>query len=667
MFHATIRWSTPLVLLFCLASVHADQNWFFADRVLSLPDHDLHIISNMPEPWVREQVIRNVTEVADNGAPKLSERLQMHPASVLGQSGPNRNLLPFDPLKKAQTVIVLDSSKLDEPGQEALRRVRAELFGQVSLSTDEEVYWIAQNGGGPSTAKKSGAEKTHQVLVVAPGEELLREVLNELWMWPGRASKKTCPNGEPCDVVRDGNGRAYAVQHHVRRVHLKTNDSALRTEAERQYHPAARQRFDDPYDLLTTYWLGDNSQATAAFAADDTAELKIVALNWNGEREVPADLASQLLPPGVVAQAQQAAADARGLTGWQQFCRTTYFEEAQRQDGRDIYLAGPSSRQLLMLLRVAQVQAGPPPPVVDLSGGRGLAVGAYLLDRQLPENRMVAQHELEQLARAALGWNENGADSGIMVVPQGNMGELLRPALGANPDAPFHSAGGPQQLGAAAGADLLLLLWAQSLSVITTAAADQQRLTPEMAAFTATEPSEPRKPDPGDKVLFGGFTYPGETRAERERSAKYQRDLAEYYEDVDDYDRDIESYKAARRKYEKERANRRVEYAFRKYEQSQVHLSGYLKLVDLRSGDTLWGQDVQLDQTGPRLDLGEERVVVSGETTVPRQPYLPGPHNAWTEPAYDAAGAALQEALRRGLMDLRLLALMPGDIKPWNK
>lgn len=662
MFHAIIRRSTPLILLLCLASAHADQNWLFADRVLSLPDHDLHIISNMPEPWVREQVIRNVTEVADNGAPKLSERLQIHPAAVLGQSGRSRDLLPFDPLKKAQAVIVLDSSDLDEQGREALRRVRTELFGQVTFPRDEEVYWIAQNGGGPTTARQREAAKTHQVLVVAPGEELLREALDELWLWPGRASKKACPNGEPCDVVRDGNGRAYAIQHHVRRVHLATNDGALRTEAERQYHPAARQRFHDPYDLLSVRRLEE-----ASTESPGTDELEIVALNWNAEREVPVDLAAQLLPPGVAEQARQAPADARGLTGWQQFCRKTYLHETHAHNAGHLYLAAPSSRQLLMLLRVAEMQAGPPPEIVDIADRRGLAVGAYLLDRQLPETRMVAQHELEQMARGALGWNDGGAGSGITVLPQGNMGELLRAALGANPDAPFHSAAGAQQLSAGTNADLLLLLWAQSFSVITTAAADQQRLTPEMAAFTLKEPTEPRKPDPGDKILFGGFTYPGANRAERERSAKYQRDLAKYYEDVDDYDRDIESHKAARRKYEKERANRRVEYAFRRYEQPQVHLSGYLKLVDLRSGEVLWGQDVRLDQTGPRLDLGDERIVAIGETTPPQQPYLPPAHNAWTEPATDAAGAALQEALRRGLMDLRLLALTPGDLKPWNR
>ena len=137
-------------LLGASATYAGGCNFLMADRLLSRKGYDVHLISNLPEEWVRTNVIRNVSAVASNGAPELATRLKLHPIADLGGPGATwKGLLPFDPLKKAQTIVVLDGATLTEQERAGLKRLRAELFGQVMFPREEEAYWIAQSGGGP--------------------------------------------------------------------------------------------------------------------------------------------------------------------------------------------------------------------------------------------------------------------------------------------------------------------------------------------------------------------------------------------------------------------------------------------------------------------------------------------------------------------------------------
>jgi len=567
-------------------------------------------------------------------------------------------LLPFDPLHgKAETIFVLNTERFSEQDRALLKRVRDELFQGVSFAKEEEAYWIGQQGGGSGNCKKAD-DCCYQVLVVASAEKPLKGLLDELWNWPGNkryggglfshGSARQCPNGQPGDWVNDENGRYWAIAHHVRHVYVATNDEAVEAELGAVFNGPR-----GAYDLLTCCRLHEDSspQALDAFLSPQPWQIRITALNWNAEKEVDIEVARRLLPKGVVDEAMQRPKDPRGLTGWQQFCRAGFVRRSQNEDADETVAGAPCTRQLLALLGT---RPGAEAPVVtDISDCRSLAVGVHLLDKKLPFERLVAQQKIEQLARDGLEQSQVPDErKRIGIVSSENLGQILVGVLGSDAQTPWTTPEGAQTVVNATNADFLLLLWAQSLTPTTLPGVDTPIRNPEpMPPFTEAEPMPPnlsaRKYPFGPKVYTGPEDpkYIDAMNTWRIRHATWQQ-----HKDAD---------KAARQ-------GRQVQWLFHKYQQPRTRLNGYLKLIDLHSRQTVWSMDLQLEQNGAKIDAGNEPITAVGDDTQPRQPNLPPVQNEWTEPTYDAAQAVLQEALRQGVARLRLLALMPSDLRDWS-
>lgn len=573
------------------------------------------VITNLPEDFIVKYLL------PPNIGQARRQKIEYLDLSDVGTSPDS--ILPYDWKKRYHSLVILDSSRLTADEMSKVELLRKTLFPRETLGPGFNSFWIVQNAG-------RGAGENFRVLLTAPAEEYVIALIEEL---------SEVNAGE----LKSGTGEVLQAGHNVSRVEVVTNA----VDAMQEVFGLA---YSGPFDDLT---IRSFSEQTGAPEERPTHEF--VCIDWNADLEPTFGAIGDMLPQVVRDRVTGTETDRMGLTSWQaEARRLVAVRDPDAQDLERWYIAGPTKRHVARL--AAMVASGlargetvgiDEPVPADLTDAERLAVGAYLLNDSEYTDQLVVQHKLDDLVRHTLP---------VAVASGEDLGSVLSEVLGTSAQSPFQAPSGAERIVSATNADYLLLLWAQSLRPEQQFAYTKERLTPALEPFTLSQPS---CPGPNDKVLFGGFRYPGATESERRSSEKYRRDLDRYYAENADYERQ-------KRLWEEAQYGREVQYNMRVTAAPTVQLDGYLMLVDLMTREVVWSRDLAILSRGGELHVRDVPVTVRGEETEPPAPSLPPTERSWDESTWPVGRDAVTEALAEGMRYLLGDGLFSEDLRPWN-
>ncbi|HEX2949003.1 MAG TPA: hypothetical protein VHV83_05475, partial [Armatimonadota bacterium] len=637
-----------------------DQN-FFDGKMVNTPDyrdwrgrsHDLYanIITNIPREDVMGVVCGDAMLQIDRDN---DPHCVYYPLASVGKYGKKKNeLLPFDPRDDNETIVIIDRSKLSEEDKTALGLLIPVVFSQVVRPTEQNqvLLWLQNNCG------KEGRE--YQALIDLPDKRWLKTATNEL-------------RSLPVDYITDGSKRTAALQHEVSKTVILCNDE-----------PIEKKLVDAlPYSDTTVC----NLDSFDTYRDDTEATRKIIALNWNSESECPGEVGVQIFPTELAKLCKDHAKDRVGLTGWQRYCRLAQAKRYKDGKTETWVIGAPTSAFLGKLvdtvIKDKFKRLSYQLPIVDLSFVKSLSVGVYVVSADPDRQRLVLQQQLEDVAtetlNAKVAQDVSSPKVKSMVTTQ-NWGDILKQTLGNNQDTddPFTGSESVRRVNQASNSDAILLLWVKDINPsMSYSLSDPIRLTERFPAFAKKEPSAPDKPDPDDKKLFSGHTYPGNSRDERQRSDKYQRDLSNYYEAKHKYDDDHEDWENARREWVRSRDRYRVNYNFDIQSNLDVKTVAFVKVIDLVADQRMiWSTEVD---AGDNKNTTVKTIPVEaiGDTTIPAQPDITNMYRnsfGWSNVLADSADPnivyslgqnTLSKSLRQGIEQLAGVALWYGDLKP---
>ncbi|HEY3416915.1 MAG TPA: hypothetical protein VGM23_08535 [Armatimonadota bacterium] len=712
------RWFLLIVLLAAASVATAAAGGFFANTVLNHPNRKyflgsapylVYVISNIPERSVmrlvcRDALLRTVS--------KKNVCTYLPLASVGSYGRQQKDLLPFDPRKDAEMVVVIDRSTLTPAEKTNLATLIDKCYPLLPDAPErpQVTIWL-QNSGD------SGGE--YQVLLDVPSVEWLEDITNELW---------ALPDG----TLRDKSFGKQLITHPVNTLAICSNDLAVRD--------ALAQA--SGYSEIHLFGLAEAEE----FLTLPGFTQRILAVNWNGDAECPPALAARLLPPALAGKAAELTPDTTGLTGWQRFCR----QALARHDvlnAVDIWtLCAPTSRHLQSLAAkvVANRFSGGPYTLAlgDLSQVRRLALGVSFAPSDYDEERFTVQKDLESLARKLLP-----ASVQAVVLPQGWSPDPPKDAVVPQPDA-----------------DAVLLFQVEKLSPLIKYDTLQRRLTPAYPQFTDLEPSRPSPPNPDERrrIHEQANFYPGKTATERQNSKEYQADYTRWkdhdqtrwekehadwearvkeleekqpdskklaslkkdepqkptppdpdrlktisrdiyifpggnsYErehsaayrsdyqrwehaDYASYLRDYHDWQYRRENWLNDRETYPVNYEYSVASTPQVSLTGALQMLDLRGEPRqLWTATVNRAQIGQGTVMGTFPQTVYGELATPARPHAIDDYvdtTTWRDVStrreadslYGLGQELLRAAVERGVVQLAEEAIWAEDVKAWNQ
>ena len=599
----------------------------------------VYLISNIPEAQVMPVV----------GAAALDRRGQVTylPLSAVGTYGKRQvELLPYDTFSSRRMLVaVVDRSTMTAGEQLALGKLLAAHFGRMRAMTDATSIglWIENVG-------KSGKE--YNVLIDLPVRRVLEPAVQAL-------------RALPVETVPDKSKQLYNVVYQATRTAIITDDRMIGEEF--------RMRLPFSDTLLYTPDEFEN------YVRTDDIDTRIIALNWNGDVEWTPNTIARLLPEPLLKEIDASpVAERAQLTRWQRFTQRA-LARSYVQQGITTWVITAPTGQLVQQLATQVIsenlaQRSYEIPVANLSGYESMALGVYLFARDPDPSRLIRQHQLEQQMEGLL--------QGKITVRTGqNWGSMLQRELRNESHArnPFMNDDGARVLHQASNAELVLLLWAQEINPSVTFTHEKVRVTRPYPPFRDIEPSEPSRPDPNERLLFGGRKYP-----QGKNDPKYQADLDYYYRiERPRYEREYREWERAKRRWQQDRDNYRVNYDYNIFVNPQVEFNGFLNLLDtVATRQYIWSSDILTVQHGDARMVQTIPVVAYGEDSEPAAPrelaYFTN-HFGWSDYVYDrqvllssdslyALGShTLSQGLLQGLDSLLSVALWPGDLKAWNQ
>lgn len=572
------------------------------DNTVNRDREKVYVISNLPQEEIMRPICREALMRKDH-----CRYVRLGEVGMFGKK--KSDLLDYDWRNKNETIVVVDRSKLDVGQKVSLQRLMAEIFPSVEESSKSQVILRAQNSG----------DKAWQALIDVPDAMWLEKGIPDLMSHVGE-----------CHRVME-----------VQNVAILSTSPGVSSYMLDWFRYGTKQQMD--------------MEKWQEFRDAPGMSHKILAINWNDDDPCTPDMANDVLPEDLREYCDQSGADRVGLTPWDRFCREAV-ADVRSKDGTDYWvIRAPTEKHLNTLAQmvVKSNYAGGPfrLNLCDLTHIGSLAVGTYLDGPDLNRDRLVLQQELETAAQNSLQLRVKSMYSSQ------NWGEIIQDVLGSDTGNPFADPGGAQRVVQASNADALLVLWVRDARPAVEYSCRSERITPPLPAFN--EP-EPVKPDPQDKkCMWCGSKYPGETREDKANSEEFRRDYRDWQDKYDRWDRN-------KRDYEQKKRSHQVNWQFTIQSVPKVSMTGYLKVIDLRTQTQLWTCPVELTQTG---DVDLVRTVpaqVYGDDNHPQQPRLPENEYAWNSSTLLVGQEAFMVALRQGLSRLADSVLWANDLNPRN-
>jgi hypothetical protein len=604
----------------------------------------VYVISNIPETQVMAELCRDAL-LLKKGDKSICTYVDLETLGSFGRK--KTDLLPYDWRDGTETVVVIDRATLTEGQKTSLAPLLAECFPGVTVATTPTTVRVRAHNSG-----KTGEE--FQVLVDLPSARWLKSTATLLW----GISEARLPEKSRSSLTEEREVSSTAL--------LSTDPDSTRAIVQAL-----------PFSDVSIFTLAElENYCTAA----PTASRRLLVLNWNGDQECTAAMAARVLPSRLGEYTRDLRSDRLGVTGWQRFCRLGRAERFADGAGETWVIAAPTRPYLQTLVDevVANAFTGGPfdLPIKDFTFLNNLAVGVYIAADEADRGKLVLQQELEEVAGRVLGVKVHSMTS------TQNWGAVLADALGKDPqmDDPFHRPDAVHSINQASQSDVLLLLWAQSLSPDVRYTTAPRRTTAAFPAFTEAEPQRPEEPDPDQrKHAFGSHKYLGGSTEERRKTPEFKRDYAQWKtEALPAWEKAHADWERKRNKWDYDRAHYPVDFVFDVGEASAVRLSGYLKIIDLTATQkVLWSTDVQLAESRNR-SIKSIPVRVIGEGATPATPREVGEYlnlQGWA-PCYGRVGrdhlnGIGQQLLLKSLeVGVRKLSsdriLWPTDLKAWN-
>ncbi len=598
--------------------VFAGTEGLYENKVIGRDREKCTFISNMDWADIKQPLCREWLLNAD--------RCRYIPLSDLGTFGKHHDeLLPYKWIKDEWVILVNLATLTDE--ETALYSQLKDLMPLIpKTSGDEpEIRVFFQKGG----------KREYEVLIELPDEAWLEDAAEFLWSVP-------LADGVH-NIDREERGW-LPFTFSVNRLAVLTNMQSFNTCMN-------GARFAN-----VVCFSPDQCQE---FADMQGVTQRVIALNYNGDAEITPDQARLILPPKLHDDALEGDSDRLGLTPWQRFNRTAQARHFKNDTGGDTWFIGaPTEKFVNQLIH----QTGFQPPfssfegretnikLCDASWMNSMAVGVYMQPENVDHERLVLRERLEQIARDRLGNRIPEISSGS------NLGDVLQQVMGENDENPFRADVDVEHIMVDMSADALLVLWVRDISPTTSYDYEPKRQTPRMEPFSDQEPS---KPNPDAKRPFGSHIYPGKNTEERRRSNKYQ-------DDYDDYRRKHSDWEDRQASYNREARNRRITWQQNITARSSVHLSGYCKLIDLKSKQVVWSTAVETSQNGREKFIDQNLVTITGENATPDAPSMPPTIHRWEDGTFTAGQDAIHNALNNGLEKLQQVVLWGSDLKEWN-
>ncbi len=590
-----------------------------------------YVVSNLPQETVMPAVCRDALLVRHHN----KAHCHYIPLAWVGRYG--RKLLPFDPAESRELVVVVDRSTLTKVETEALAQLQQAYFPtHPAPATPQNVLLFLQNAGDTM--------KEYQVLVSLPAARWLTAAAEALW-------------AVPLNDLPEGSLRTLTIEHGTGTTALLCNDTVTRE--------ALRTAL--PFHDVTTYDL-PNLDAYL----DSKPTQRIVALNWNGDAAITPAQAAQLLPVGLRATM---AADA-----WAHFYREATAQRYLDDHGATWCITAPTARHLQALAQtvIANDFTGGPYrlPLVDLTTLQTPSVGIYAPPQEDGASGMdegALQRGLEDQTAALL----NVHVPTLADTPE--WPDALAGALDPNPlaEAPFTNLPRVQKY---ATGDTLLLFWVKRARPTVTYAFPAERLATTYAEFDEPEPVCPVEPDPEEVIVVGTFRFPGSSHEGRMHSHEYGEAWRHWH------DEELVRYEIAHRMWEEryavwlhERRHYRAHYRYQVQATGGVEVTGYLRIIDLRTGKALTRTvDYTQHATGETKIVGAVPAWVDGDEIRPALPHALHdytPADTWRDCERILGAPAMarlcQQALKATFTDalthLADTALRAGDVKGWNK
>lgn len=572
-----------------------------------------YLISNIPEIEVMPKVYKSA--MISN-----KDFCRFVPLSKVGKSNKKKedkegkDLLPYNWEKENKTIVVIDRSRLEKSDEEAYKQLMLEMFPFAldKVSSTPGVFIYVQG--------YKDSKKIFNFLIDVPEMKWLEPAVNDLW------------------CVRESQ-LPFVSNNPIQSVAILTNDEMAGNTLLSAFNYGNKQVFG--LDRINDF---KNCQGITH---------KMVAINWNGDTECPADTAIEFLPADLQQHCDSSAVDRSGLTKWQQFCHQTAGDNFSDGNVQSWIFRSPTPSYLQTIAKMAVdtnfKEKNYSLNICDLSYIESIAVGTYLTNNELNQSRLVVQEDLENITKGMLKSKVKEMYSSQ------DWGALVQSVLGDATDSPFSGSGGAQKVVRKSDADALLVLWVNDLSPSTVYSYTENRLTPDMGKF---DKYEPEKPDPNCKPLFSGYRYPGANREERERSGKYIRDYSSWIDDHAKWERDRDNFEYNLR-------NCTVSWEQNIIATPNVKLSGSLKLIDLRTQNLIWSCNVSSSSSGDVRNIQSFSLTTRGNDSRPDGPNVPQNTYSWDDTTYMVGQNSFKSALREGVGRLAGSVLWAQDMKPW--
>ncbi len=590
-----------------LPGVSSAEPTLLMDDIVNRKEESAYIISNLPESDVMRPVCRQ----------GLNRQGKCHYIALSEvDKGKSGALLSYNWREKNETVIVVDSSRLDNAEKVTLSRLKNELFPAMTedVGKQHKVAAYVQNVG----------KNAMQALVIVPRATLLQPFADELWTLHRALVSRTDP---------------FETSHPVYSASLLTNDDASAESLLKAL------RYSDVKQYGTD-GVGD-------FLSNTGADLRVIALDWNAAKKCSPSVAASILPAELSRLCKLDAPDGRKLTSWDRFCREANASFFKGNDSTpDTWvIRAPTQRHLRSLVSEVTTEDLKPGEhkieLIDLSGVKSMAVGVCFVEKDIAREQLVLAQEIETATAEQV-------KSEVKITHSSqDWGKLVQDAFGSQT---AHV--GAEKVVKASGSDALLLLRVREIEPTVEFKCIKERITPPVPEFRDQEPSRP-SPDERKYGIAGPKKYPGDDTGDRERSSDYKRDMRRWRDDHYEWER-------KKRDYEYECENRQVDWRLTVLSYPSARVVADLSLIDLASSRQIWSTPTEANQSGESTTVSTKTVRIRGDKNEPVPVVMAEPLKQWRPDTYLTGQNALTLTLRQGVDKLMENALWASDIRAKN-
>ncbi len=662
----------------------------------------VYVISNIPETEVMPPICHDTLK--NTGDENTDPHCKYIALNSLGTFGKKKSLLPYNPAKRAQTILVIDRSKLTENEKSNLNILKSQLFASAPVTpTNYETTNIldnnANNAGFKSVPRdfvniwvqnKGDYGKENQVIVDLPDVRWLIEASNDLWHLPANRFK-------------DNSKDTYSDIIPVNKIALLTNQFEMESNFAKAFRYLDIQMCEMAFYNI--------------FINKEDLTQKIIAINWNGGTEITPEKAAKILPPALTVYCTQLTADNTGTTGWQQFCKKAIARRDNINGTETWTFCAPTKETLNLLINKvmeAKFKDGLiqySVDITDLTYLKNISLETVINTPDIDKNRITNEPLIKDSIEKTLNIKVNSttnADGKILltlntvepviaytVLPVNRltpyMGAFNEPA----PDSPSwwssDSRPSPDDEGSF-WENLFSNCCNEMTSNFIDNACSSSNLGSMFGCLSANDSDSNSNKNSNKNSSSSSnyeppknYKYPGSTYQQRESSPEYRAAVIAY----DDakrseqyaYEANLDQWRDRKKNWINAKRSLMVTYEYPVHASTSISIAGMISFSDLKySKNIILNKDISLNnQPGIQLEKGM-KIEVQGNETSPKKPAELKKYKdklvskGWNK-CVETAGAdstylvvldSLVNKLREELMKFKITSLLYSDLKPWN-